>query len=138
MASAASSAAATGGAGVAASGVATARVQGIAARLNAALAAEDPTMTTLTSRIQGMKEEQARVKEERKQLSKELRNAQKRKRRLKSKARQLSNDDLLAVLQLRSESSMASDGASAGSESVAVETSGLNAATPACNSDDRL
>ena len=41
------------------------------------------------------------LKQKRKQVHKDLRNAKKRSTRLKSKARQLSNDDLLHVLQLR-------------------------------------
>ena len=57
----------------------------------------------LLETISGLKEQQKQAREERKRLAKDLRNAQRRRRRLKAKARQLSNNDLLTVLTMRSE-----------------------------------
>jgi hypothetical protein len=48
-----------------------------------------------------LKLEQDAVRLSRKKVAKELKNATKRKQRLKKRAKQLSDTDLLAVLQLR-------------------------------------
>ena len=51
--------------------------------------------------IKRLKSEQDAVRADRKRVTKELKNAQKRKQRLKKRAKQLSNEDLVSVLQLR-------------------------------------
>ena len=51
--------------------------------------------------IARLKVEQDAVRANRKRVTKELKNAQKRRRRLKKRARQLSDTDLVSVLQLR-------------------------------------
>ena len=51
--------------------------------------------------IKRLKAEQDAVRADRKRVTKELKNAQKRKQRLKKRAKQLSNEDLVSVLQLR-------------------------------------
>jgi hypothetical protein len=48
-----------------------------------------------------LKGEQEAVRADRKRVTKELKNAQKRKQRLKKRAKQLSDADLVSVLQLR-------------------------------------
>lgn len=55
----------------------------------------------LISTIARLKAEQAQLKSERAKVSKDLKNAQKRKLRLRSRARQLTDADLLEVLQMR-------------------------------------
>jgi Sec-independent protein translocase protein TatA len=51
--------------------------------------------------ITRLKREQDDVRANRKRVTKELKNAQKRKQRLKKRAKQLSDTDLVSVLQLR-------------------------------------
>ncbi len=51
--------------------------------------------------IARLKREQDEVRASRKRVTKELKNAQKRKQRLKKRAKQLSDTDLVSVLQLR-------------------------------------
>jgi hypothetical protein len=51
--------------------------------------------------IERLKREQDAVRATRKRVTKELKNAQKRKQRLKKRAKQLSDTDLVSVLQLR-------------------------------------
>jgi hypothetical protein len=51
--------------------------------------------------IARLKGEQDAVRVDRKRVTKELKNAQKRKQRLKKRAKQLSDTDLVSVLQLR-------------------------------------
>jgi hypothetical protein len=51
--------------------------------------------------IARLKVEQDAVRANRKQVTKELKNAQKRKQRVKNRAKQLSDTDLVSVLQLR-------------------------------------
>ena len=46
-------------------------------------------------------EEQSKLREDRKKVSKDLKNAEKRRSRLKKKARQLSDGDLLTVIEMR-------------------------------------
>ena len=50
--------------------------------------------------IAGLKEEQAKLRAQKKKVTKDLRNAEK-KTRLQKKARQLSDKDLVTVLQMR-------------------------------------
>jgi molecular chaperone GrpE (heat shock protein) len=57
----------------------------------------------LVKQIDDLKKQQAQARAERQKISRELRNAQRRKRRLKARARQLSNDDLVTVLLMRSD-----------------------------------
>jgi molecular chaperone GrpE (heat shock protein) len=58
---------------------------------------------SLVKQIDDLKKQQAQARAERQKISRELRNAQRRKRRLKARARQLSNDDLVTVLLMRSD-----------------------------------
>jgi hypothetical protein len=51
--------------------------------------------------IARLRHEQDAVRANRKRVTKELKNAQKRKQRLKKRAKQLSDTDLVSVLQLR-------------------------------------
>ena len=51
--------------------------------------------------IMRLRNEQKALQEQRKQIQKELKNAEKRRQRLKRRARQLTDEDLLAVFQLR-------------------------------------
>jgi hypothetical protein len=51
--------------------------------------------------IARLKREQGAARANRQRVSKELKNAQKRKQRLKKRAKQLSDTDLVSVLQLR-------------------------------------
>jgi hypothetical protein len=57
--------------------------------------------TDIFPAVQRLKEEQARLRAERKRVAKELKNAEKRRSRLKRKAKQLTDGDLLAVLETR-------------------------------------
>ena len=57
--------------------------------------------TDIFPAIQRLKEEQARLRAEKKRVAKELKNAEKRRSRLKRKAKQLTDGDLLAVLEMR-------------------------------------
>ena len=56
----------------------------------------------ILTEIQALKAEQKRARDAKKQITKELRNAEKRRQRLKKRAKQLSDNDLLAVMTLRS------------------------------------
>lgn len=70
----------------------------------AALLAEVPGPVggeQLGESIARLKREQDDVRANRKRVTKELKNAQKRKQRLKKRAKQLSDTDLVSVLQLR-------------------------------------
>ena len=55
----------------------------------------------LLSGIARLKAEQKALRDERKRVSKELRNAEKKRQRLKRKAKELTDKDLLEVLELR-------------------------------------
>ena len=59
------------------------------------------TPEPLLSGIARLKAEQANLRAERKRVAKELKNAEKRRTKLKKRARQLSDKDLVAVLQMR-------------------------------------
>ena len=56
----------------------------------------------ILTEIQALKAEQKLAREAKLKISKELRNAEKRRQRLKKRAKQLSDNDLLAVMTLRS------------------------------------
>ena len=56
----------------------------------------------ILAEIQALKAEQKLAREAKLKITKELRNAEKRRHRLKNRAKQLSDSDLLAVMQLRS------------------------------------
>ena len=75
----------------------------------------------LLTGIARLKAEQAQLRADRKRVSKELRNAEKRRTRLRKRARQLSDADLVAVLQMRETDSSArsSDGSSTAASSAA-------------------
>ena len=62
-----------------------------------------PGATSLLKQIENLKQQQALGRAARQRIARELRNAQRRKRRLKARARQLSNDDLVTVLLMRSD-----------------------------------
>jgi hypothetical protein len=53
--------------------------------------------------IRKLKEQQAAIKAEKQRVAKELKNACKRRNRLKKRARQLTDVDLVEVLQMRKE-----------------------------------
>ena len=63
----------------------------------------------LTDRINILKEQQKRIKAEKKDIAKVLKNACKRRKRLKHKARQLTDADLLDVIQMRRDSGPGAD-----------------------------
>ena len=67
-----------------------------------AAARVEQTGKSILTEIQELKEQQKRAREEKKKISKDLRNAEKRRQRLKKRAKQLSDQDLLAVMTLRS------------------------------------
>ena len=78
--------------------------------LHTATMAAEPLLTGIAR----LKAEQAALRAERKRVTKELKNAEKRRSRLKKRARQLSDGDLVAVLQMR-ESAASSTGAESAS-----------------------
>lgn len=55
----------------------------------------------LLPEIERLKAEQKRIRAEREKIRKDLKNAEKRRSRLKRKAKQLSDGDLLQVMQMR-------------------------------------
>ena len=61
----------------------------------------EPRKESLMESIKRLKEQQSAMKAAKKELQKELKNACKRKNRLKKRARQLTDMDLLEVLQMR-------------------------------------
>ena len=63
--------------------------------------ADTPVPEPLLTGIARLKATQAQLRAERKRVVRELRNAQKRRTRLCKRARQLSDADLVAVLQMR-------------------------------------
>jgi len=67
------------------------------------VAAQDvsPRKESLIESIKRLKDQQSAMKAAKKELQKELKNACKRKNRLKKRARQLTDLDLLEVLQMR-------------------------------------
>ena len=83
----------------------------------------------LLNSIDRLKREQKAMKDHKKKLTKDLRNAEKRRSRLKKRARQLSDADLVAVLQMRGSlsssagSSCAGTGASGSSDGGAAPPS---------------
>ena len=68
-------------------------------------AALDPQLPqeTLLESLERLKEQQAAMKAAKKDVQRELRNATKRRQRLKKQARQLTDKDLVEVLQMRKE-----------------------------------
>ena len=70
-----------------------------AARVDAAVPAT--STSDLFPAIQRLKQEQARLRADKKRVAKELKNAEKRRSRLKRRAKQLSDGDLIAVLETR-------------------------------------
>ena len=82
----------------------------------------------LLTGIARLKAEQAQLRADRKRVQKELKNAEKRRRRLKCRARQLSDADLVAVLQMR-------ETASAQSAASGSTTAEGSAASTAASSD---
>ncbi len=70
--------------------------------------------------IQALKEQQKKLRDERKLIAKQLKNEEKRRSRLRKKARQLSDQDLVALLKMRSdvqEAGASVEGSEAGSAS---------------------
>ena len=81
-------------------------------------AACGPAPEPLIQGIERLKKEQAALRAQRKRVARELKNAEKRRTRLKKRARNLSDGDLLAVLQMRDtqpEQAQSSGSASSGS-----------------------
>lgn len=79
---------------------------------------------SLSQQIKRLKLEQQQAKMEKQRVAKDLKNAQRRKSRLKKRARQLTDQDLVEVLQMRSDhlknnasTPQPSDGADSSSES---------------------
>lgn len=60
-----------------------------------------PVAEEILPAIARLRAEQKKLRDERKKVTHELRNQMKRSKRLKDKARQLSNADLLTVMQMR-------------------------------------
>ena len=63
----------------------------------------------LTDRINLLKEQQKKIKADKKDIAKVLKNACKRRKRLKQKARQLTDADLLDVIQMRRDGATGAD-----------------------------
>mmetsp|Transcript_63367 Transcript_63367/g.183555 ORF Transcript_63367/g.183555 Transcript_63367/m.183555 type:complete len:167 (+) Transcript_63367:42-542(+) len=61
----------------------------------------------LMKNITALKQEQAQLRLEKKRVAAELRNAERRKSRLKKRARQLTDGDLLQVMQIRTSEQLA-------------------------------
>ncbi len=73
----------------------------VAANSAPAVAANPSPNVGLLESIRQLKEQQAAMKAARVKLTKDLRNACKRRNRLKKRARQLTDQDLVEVLQMR-------------------------------------
>ena len=106
--SAAAAAAAEGAAGAAPLVVPGMRAAGSAAADMAGDAGvalgRNPAQETLLESIKRLKDQQAAMKAAKVDVQKQLRNAVKRRHRLKKQARQLTDKDLVEVLQMRKES----------------------------------
>lgn len=70
----------------------------------------------LLASIERLKKEQKDLKAEKKRVAAELRNAEKRRKRLRQRARQLSDADLVQVLQMRQAASSSTDKPQEGAE----------------------
>ena len=57
----------------------------------------------LNRNIERLKQEQQELKAAKKRLQKELRNTERKRKRLRDRARQLTDEDLVSVLQMRGE-----------------------------------
>ena len=79
---------------------------------------------TLAARIAKLKAEQNALIEQKKRTSKDLKNAERKRRRLKAKARTLSHDDLLQLLQMRSDGSAENSSGSSSSDKKPTKSSG--------------
>ena len=127
-------------AGVAASGAQTTGSGASAASAAEIAVASGPLSTLglpppepLLLGIARLKAEQAELRAHRKRISKDLKNAEKRRSRLKKRARQLSDGDLVAVLQMReaqSASSAAENPGSAAASSSSAASSSAGSARP--------
>ena len=60
-----------------------------------------PIESQLMKHIKSLREEKNRLRDERAKIARDLKNAERKKMRLRHKARQLSETDLIAVLQMR-------------------------------------
>lgn len=80
------------------------------------------TEEPLQKYIERLRLEKRAIKEQRKLVQRTLKNAEKRKSRLKKKARQLSNKDLLDVLQLREDANARKTQAETAAAPQATET----------------
>ena len=84
-----------------------------------------PDRLNLKQQIEVLKAQQLGMKKQRKQVAKELRNAVKKKNRLQKRARMLTNEDLAAVMLLRSQAASASScGAAPATGSATTEANG--------------
>ena len=88
-----------------------------------------PADGTILPEIQRLKQEQKALQEQKKAIQKDLRNAERRRSRLKKRARQLSDEDLVAVFQLRQQEKIVRTDAQ--SESAAASAS-AGAGRPPC------
>ena len=98
-----------------------------------------PHYSSLLAGINRLKDEQKALKAERKRVAKELNNQEKKRSRLRSKAKQLTDEDLLVVLNLRAvakadlaHSSLGLSSASTTPMSSAGSSGGKQAASPQC------
>lgn len=78
----------------------------------------------MAARIAKLKAEQNALIEQKKRTSKDLKNAERKRRRLKAKARTLSHDDLLQLLQMRSDGSTENSTGSSSSDKKPTKSSG--------------
>lgn len=95
----------------------------------------------LTMHIKRLREEKNRLRDERKKLQRDLKNAERKKARLRHKARQLSEADLLAVIQLRNldkEVQSARKAARRTAEPSAASASGETSPSPAAKDRGRV
>jgi molecular chaperone GrpE (heat shock protein) len=78
----------------------------------------------LLQRIAELKAEQKKMKDQRSKVQKDLKNAMRKKKRLQQRARQLSNDDLMSVLLMRTDGEDGSGALCASQSSSSTRTGG--------------
>ena len=85
-------------------------------------AVENAGRPHLLEQIEALKKEQKQLRDERKRVAKEVKNAMRKKKRLRCKASQLTDADLIEVLQMRRATVVATPTASGASASSAANT----------------
>ena len=100
---------------------------------NVSVALAGPQHSPLLAGIAKLKAEQKALKAEKKRVAKELKNQEKKRARLKTKAKQLTDEDLLQVLNLRAVSKAEQAAKPSNSSSAA---SGQPACSTACGSNE--